>query len=655
MKAAFALVISFKLFVSFVSADDRAVAFHNVGPYGGPVQEIVPDRQQKNLWYAISNQDLYRSTDVGRSWMLSRRSVSQVMIHPVTAELLAVSGQELLLSSDRGRSFRPIAFSKAKLYWHPAQRNILAAHGEEYSDQSLQLSTDLGTTWQNVSGLPYPPGSPAPGRPECKILSRDGVDVFFPPENTREIYLSLKLILNCNVGEPSDGDSLLLYSNDFGSTWRSLQQAKREYSFHWDPVYPDRAFVFNRSGLYRIGAGNMTNISSISNMLQLKSTPGFDNELFAVRELQNGYLDNEIIRSRDLGRTWSPYKPWLEHYVPIFQMVDDRLHGILAGSSSGIFYSNDTTSWANRSKNLPSGPVLHVSSSAGGNVVYLSRGRYQDFLIKSTNAGKSWMNIAFPDHREIHEIAVNPKDDRHVVLIRSFDRGHWGQLTVTRDGGDNWSSLPIEGAFGSFHPSLPNVLYFAGLRQIYVSNNFGASLNPLDAHFSLCAIYPYIRVDAFNPNVFFITDPEYGSLFKSVDAGKTVRQVRKGLPADGHCGSRVKDIAALPSPGSYLLLASTGSIFRTDDLGNTWRQISQMGGGLTYTRDHLYAADSQGSRFLAVHNLKLYESRDQGIHWQDITEKAFSTKEIEIQELTDPRQRLLYAATNRGVFRSSHP
>lgn len=634
--------------------------FHYIGPSGGNVTQIVPVRHQSKIWYAVNNGDLYRSTDTGRAWTLRLKGVKQVLVHPVTHEVLANLGNAMRVSKDQGRSFQPgvpiVGTSDATLVWHTTQNNILAAVSSEFEGAApLLLSTDSGATWTAASGLPYAPGSTAPDALKLTVAWRVGMDAFLPGPDAREIYLSLRLMVTSGF-EASPGPGVLLYSNDFGKSWQTLKVSKRsnDYSFHWDPAYPDRAFTFNRNGCNAISNGQLSPVFETIGLLQLKTVPGFANHLFAVKEIQNGHGDHQIVTSVDFGRTWKPYKEWLEHYVSAFQMTEDRERGILAASTSGIFYSNDTRKdWENRSKNLASGSVFQVSSSADGRIVYCARGRYKDFLIRSTDAGKTWTDIPFPNHQEIHEIAVNPKDSQHLVLTRDVSRGEWGQLTISRDGGKTWSYNPTEGVFGPFHPTSPNMLYFAGLRQLYVSNDYGASLDPLQGKLDLCAIFPRIHVDSFDPNLLFTVDPYYGSLFKSSDGGKTLTRIKEGLPSPSRCGSSVEDIASLSQPGSYLLVASGGGVYRSDDAGTTWHRISTVGGGDTFDEDHLYPADNTGDRFLAVRNFHLYESLDHGNHWHDITQKTFGIKGIKVLELSDPRTRPYYAATDRGVFRNS--
>src|SRR5262245_50675551 len=41
-----------------------------VGPNGGIVTAVVPDRNNPQVWYSINNENLYRSTDQGRHWSL---------------------------------------------------------------------------------------------------------------------------------------------------------------------------------------------------------------------------------------------------------------------------------------------------------------------------------------------------------------------------------------------------------------------------------------------------------------------------------------------------------------------------------------------------------------------------------------------------------
>src|SRR5262245_61568828 len=62
-----------------------------IGPAAGAIRQIVPDRSEPNLWYAVNNGFLYRSTNGAETWKeLRLRSVDSVFVHPLTSELFVI-------------------------------------------------------------------------------------------------------------------------------------------------------------------------------------------------------------------------------------------------------------------------------------------------------------------------------------------------------------------------------------------------------------------------------------------------------------------------------------------------------------------------------------------------------------------------------------
>ena len=252
----------------------------------------------------------------------------------------------------------------------------------------------------------------------------------------------------------------------------------------------------------------------------------------------------------------------------------DALHEdarvVLVGSASGgVFLSrNAGVTWQPIFDDYGSGSIGAVKfCQCDPKVIWVGTGEaanrnssgWGDGIYKSEDGGKTFRNLGLKDTHQIAEIAVHPRD-RDVAYVAAI--GHlWGRsgtrgLFATRDGGKSWrklaGGLPQDPALGAtdveIDPQNPDVLYvgmYARLRQPWSFR--GGSKN--------------------------------GGIYKSEDAGKTWRKLRKGLPsgATGQIDIAIhladpKILVAAVEADENLPSGEPGSgVYRSDDGGATWR------------------------------------------------------------------------------------
>ena len=215
-----------------------------------------------------------------------------------------------------------------------------------------------------------------------------------------------------------------------------------------------------------------------------------------------------------------------------------------------------------------------------------------DGVYKSTDAGKVWTHLAFPEADAISKIRIHPTNP-DIVFVASF--GKYSVPSVERgvykstDGGKSWRKV------------------------LYKDANSGA----ID-----------ISIDRTNPNVMYATlweayRKEYqmssggpgSGLYKSVDGGETWTEITRnpGLPT-GLVGRIGVAVSGANAKRVYALVENeNGGLFKSDDAGATWtlansdRNIRQR--AFYYT--HLFA-DPKNQDVVYMQNVSQYRSSDGG-------------------------------------------
>ena len=227
-------------------------------------------------------------------------------------------------------------------------------------------------------------------------------------------------------------------------------------------------------------------------------------------------VNGAVFKSTDYGRTW----------VPIF---DDQPTASVGAIAVSISNPN----------------VVYVGSGEGLHRPDLSVG---DGIYKSTDAGRTWTHLGLRDGQQIAQLAVDPKNaDIVFVAVAGHPYGPNPERGVYRslDGGKSFE------------------------RVLYRDENVGASdvqIDPTNSQIVYAALWES-REAPWENGVF---NGDGGGVFKSTDAGKTWRQLTKGLPP----GIVQANIAIAPSATKTLFAAvrtkTIAKLYRSDDGGESW-------------------------------------------------------------------------------------
>ena len=174
---------------------------------------------------------------------------------------------------------------------------------------------------------------------------------------------------------------------------------------------------------------------------------------------------------------------------------------------------------------------------------------YGNGVYKSPDGGKTWLHMGLEDTRHISRVVVHPRnpDIVYVAAIgHAFGPNEQRGVFMTTDGGSNWEKV------------------------LYVDEETGAS---------------DLEMDPANPNILyagmwtFMRKPwtmrsgsEKGGLYKSVDGGRTWKELTVGLPA---LMGRIGVKAARSNPKIVYVMAETkeGKLFHSEDHGETFETV----------------------------------------------------------------------------------
>ena len=242
------------------------------------------------------------------------------------------------------------------------------------------------------------------------------------------------------------------------------------------------------------------------------------------------------------------------------------------GTQQGVFYAGapigglwKTTSggvtWFqifDQFQNVDSIGAVQVAPS-DPNIVYVGtgdsvQGPSGDGMYKSTDAGKTFVQIGLEETTKINKICVDPKDPNIVVVSTQGDAAHNGRgIYRTTDGGKTWeNTLRPENANGTrdveYAYDMPNVIFATSQGA---GGGFGGGGGQ--------------------------QGPNGTALFKSLDEGKTWAKITT-LP---NYTGRISVAVAMHTDGRRIYVIGNppqpdgpSGLYRSDDQGATWQHMA---------------------------------------------------------------------------------
>lgn len=657
MKKGFTFLITLFLLLPAFAAERE---WKSIGPPGGYVYQITPDRSNPNLWYSNVNLVLYRSADNARSWKKIAENVGTFDVYPKDSSLYIITAQSGIISksTDRGENFKTlgktIPFHPLKLdQYNPRLMYLL-------DSRTLHRSSDEGRSWQDLD-ISIPSDSDIFG---CKLKEFYATDLLTSPFQQGGLYISAELP-NCpRINNKSIPAAVILESFDNGSTWRvAVKKRAYRFEFSWDAFYPDHAFAFNSKEIQILNASGWQQLSTLPcagncsafRLLEIVGKPG--NLILQTTQ--------RLLLSNNNGKTWKEQpNPFLAEQVRLESMQIPQ-GGLLAGTNSGGIYKNLLKGkWQSTNFGIQSQIRFGRVIGSGKKVYTFNEDLYSGSLFyRSDDSGEHWVDL-FPWLPEGRIISANvsPHNGKHVILeVRQKDPSSKRSSTkfyLSMDGGQHWkiafsdvgrTSYSYQQIF--FDPIQPNIVYFfAG--GLYKSNDFG--LNP--QFLSLRNLYrpQDLKVDAADPKNIYVTDG--WRVLKSTNGGLDFENTAS-IPLEDEGDGAVFLSQVGNKRGKFLVDNDSMIILITTDEGDRWREWSfvnagHSGGGDPPGAGPIFSADDIGQQFYAISHGHLFESTNGAFKWRKMNHEFPSRYRVYVTDITNPRYGAFIVATDNGLFKA---
>jgi photosystem II stability/assembly factor-like uncharacterized protein len=204
----------------------------------------------------------------------------------------------------------------------------------------------------------------------------------------------------------------------------------------------------------------------------------------------------------------------------------------------------------------------------------------------------------------------------------------------------------------AFDPRDPNTLYLGTTDSwIYVSTDGGSSWSRLSRLASSDnLVIDSLVVDRSDPRTLYagvyVADQSNGGVYISHDRGHTWTE------ADGMRGQLVFALAQAPSRSRVLVAGTLKGVFRSDDKGLHWNQISPPDSAEVHEVQSV-AIDPYDPNTVYAGTWHLpWKTTDNGAHWNSIKEGLIDDSDVFSMVIDISRPSVLFASACSGIYRT---
>lgn len=591
---------------------------------------------------------MYKSTDAGKTWQFiglkETQQISKVIVDPANANIVLVAAlghaygpnpeRGVFRSTDGGRTWAKVLYrgentGAIDICFDPSNSQIVYAamynaHRPPWSTYApiegegsgIYKSTDGGVTWSEISGHGLPPGDQ---------LGRIGLAVGYGSADER-VYA----LIEARNGAGKDGG--LYRSENGGASWQRVSTDSRITERGWyfgnivvDPHNADVVYVPDVS-FYRSTDGG-------KHFIAFKGAPGGDDYHAVWIDRTNSSRmvlgsDQGVVVTLNGGRTWSSW--YNQATAQIYHVIADnhfpyRIYGAQQDSGSVVTLSRGNNGLISLREWHPVG---------GGESGYIAPDPLHPDIVYG---GDTYGMVHRYDFRtgQVQDVSPSP-------FIRSLAPGSDiadSKLRFT------WTSPLV------FSPTDPKTLYF-GAQYLLETQDSGQNWTRISPDLTLPpganganraprrgVIYTIAPSPARAGEIWVGTDN--GRVQLTLDGGKTWKDV---TPSGLRPWSKISLIdashfdagTAYAAVDRHRMGDTAPYIYRTQDFGNTWREITtgieapayvhavredSVRKGLLYagTETGVYVSFNDGENWSPLQlNLPTSSMRDLVIHGNDL-------------------------------------
>ena len=592
-----------------------------VGPLntGGRVTDIALDPTDDHRFFVgTSVGGIFRTQDGGQSWdpvfdAIGRPSIGNIAIAPSNPQIIYVGtgeangsatsgaffGDGMYRSNDGGDTWENIGLPEShhigRIVVDPSNpdRVFVAATGVLYGtsqERGVYRTVDGGNTWERILFL-----SESTAAIDL-VINPDNPDILFAAmwERTREAWQRDYGGLTSTVHRTIDG----------GDTWEQLGAAQGLPApdeqtgriglaiSDSDPNtlyarYTTNEITNEFNGLYKTtNSGDSWTLVTLGDLLNVDSRFGwfFGNIRVNPTNSDEVYvLGQRLFKTTSSGITWEEVIGMhVDHHAMEFSKNNSDF--ILAGNDGGVYASNDNGATWSKFTNLPITQFYNIEVDQQ-NPERLYGGTQDNNTIRTIDAGtNSWESIWGGDGFHVN---VDPVDNNFIYvefqfggLGRSIDGGETFESAregIGEDDRRNWNSPVIISPFNSqkvYYGS--NLLYISDHSEFWtpISPDLTRGQHPSGSlsYGTLTAIAP-----SYNNLETIYTGSDDGVVSVTFDGGTTWNNISDGLPnryVTSIAISPSNDLVAYATFSGFTALDYTPHVFKTEDGGQTWTDIS---------------------------------------------------------------------------------
>ncbi len=584
---------------------DGPVATHweNTGPYGGVITALAMSPSDPRTLFATTawGYGVFKSTDGGVTWRLlndfAYETAYSVAIDPNDSNTIFIgSWKAIYKSSDGGDTWRAVfsldrdanGYEVNTLSIAPSQSSIIYAYLEE---GGLLKSIDGGETWNtpndelsNVASLAVSPQNPNivyAGTGDGVYQSEDGGIHWQPIDNGLKDRWGRNDSVSILLIDPQNPS--IIYAGASGGVYKSADGGEYWAKTDMRTGGCIKGLAIDTEDPQVIFAGTCSNISY----------PG-------------------IYKSTNGGATWSLSNQGLDYPDITALAVAPGGKDIIAGTGgAGLFKSSDSgNSWHVSNQGVTSiSPCHHciVVDPQHPSTIYV--GTFDSGIYKSEDGGLNWKPI-YSGLRNLsfRTLTIDPKNSQHLFAMSNYT------VYESVDGGAHWQPINTELNIGdvlsvTVAPTSPPSL-FAGTKDGIFRSQDGGHTWSRSSGDQVDWVWE-IAVDPGNPATMYAASDSYAAsdVYKSVDAGNSWSRLYTYFGA-------ANAVAVDPANSQRIYAANWGGVYKSEDGGDTWKQMNNGLDPHSYIR---MALDSSASNTLyAATGSQIYQSIDGAQSWSDM-------------------------------------